>query len=238
MAEVEQSEIMTVLEVSDYLKLSKKTVLTMAQNNQIPCTKIGNQWRFVKSMIDDWLLSRMQVIPQNDLSRLIESEYDIVPISRLTDTELILTGILPGSKKEVLDRLAERAVEAKLVTDKDELLEKLLAREAMASTALGNGLALPHIRKPDGTLVREPRIIIGLCKKGVDFNALDNGKTFLFFLLLSDSETVHLRLMSKLNTYLRDEDFTRRLISSETPDELYGEIIKKEGERKIQEGNA
>jgi len=238
MPETEKSEIMTLSEVSQYLKLSEKTVLKMVNNNEIPCTKIANKWRFVKSMLDDWLLSRMKVIPQNDLSRLIESEYDMVPLSRLTDSHLIMTDIQPGSKSEILERFADHAAKENLVANKDTFLQKLLEREKLASTAIGNGVALPHIRRPSSSLILGPRIIVGLCREGADFNAIDKDKTYLFFLILSDSETVHLRVMSKLSNYLRDEQFVETLIRKKTPEDIYAEIINKESEKMLKEAEA
>ena len=58
-----ENEIMTIKEVSSYLKLADRTILKMANMNQIPSVKIANQWRFMRSIIDDWLISRMKVLP-------------------------------------------------------------------------------------------------------------------------------------------------------------------------------
>ncbi|MBN2050141.1 MAG: PTS sugar transporter subunit IIA, partial [Spirochaetales bacterium] len=184
------TEILTLSETAVYLKLSEKTVLKMARNGEIPCAKVANQWRFVKTVLDDWLISRMQVIPQNDMSRLIESEYDIVPINRLIDESLILTDLKPAPKREILKSLVDLAREHKLIADEEDLLEKLLERESIVSTAVGKGIALPHLRKPSSKLVHGPRIVIGMSRTGLDFESLDGKKTYLVFLILTDSETV------------------------------------------------
>ena len=81
----------------------------MVRNKEIPCAKIANQWRFSKGTLNDWLTSKMEVIPQNDLSRLIESEYDSVPLSRLMDEQDILLDLKSKDREGVIRELAERA---------------------------------------------------------------------------------------------------------------------------------
>ncbi len=229
-----KSEIMTLSETANYLKLSEKTVLKMAGNGEIPSAKVANQWRFVKTVLDDWLISQMKVIPQNDLSRLIEAEYDIVPIDRLIDESLIITDLKPSSKREILKTLVDRAREYGLIADEENLLEKLLERESLVSTAVGNGIALPHLRKPSSRLVHGPRIVIGMCREGLDFDSLDGRKTHLVFLILTDSETVHLRIMAKLNGMLRNEEILDRLLEAKTAGRIVKIFTEYQGEHMFQ----
>jgi len=198
--------ILTLAELSAYLKLSEKTLQKMIKNSEIPCTKIANQWRFSRAMIDDWLRSKMEVVPKNDLSRLIEKEYDIVPLSRLIDENAMIMDLQSDSKLGVLTELAEKAVENKLISNKNSLITKLIEREELTSTAIGNGIALPHLRKPTKEIINEPKIVIGISKNGIDYNSSDKEPTHLFFLILSDSEVVHLRILSKLSRILRNDD--------------------------------
>lgn len=214
------SEIMTLAETAAYLKLSEKTLLKMAAGGEIPCAKVANQWRFVKTVLDDWLFSQMKVIPQNDMSRLIEAEYDIVPINRLIDESLVLTDLKPAPKREILKALVERARTQGLIEDGENLLEKLIEREALVSTAVGNGVALPHLRKPSNKYIHGPKIIIGMCREGLDFDSLDGKKTHLVFLILTDSETVHLRVMARITGILRDRTVLDALLKAETAEQI------------------
>jgi PTS system nitrogen regulatory IIA component len=202
---------MTLAEVAEYLKLSQKTLLKMVNNKEIPCTKIANQWRFSKIMLDDWLLSKMQVIPQNDLSRLIEQEYDFVPLSRLVAVETINCDIKARTRDEALEELADMAETAHLIKKKTLFLKQLIERENMISTSLDHGVAIPHLRKPSPELVNEPRIIIGISKLGIDFNSSDGSKCHVFFLLISDSELVHLRILSRITQLLRKKTSLERI---------------------------
>jgi nitrogen PTS system EIIA component len=222
------NDLMTVSDLAEYLKLSEKTILKMVKNREIPSARIANQWRFSRMMIEDWITSKMEVIPQNDLSRLIERELDFVPLSRLLSEDNILLSMEAVDKRGVLEELAENAVQTGLVSDKDLFFDKLLDRERITSTAIGKGVAIPHLRSPSDEIINEPRIIIGRSAKGVDFSSIDGSSTHLFFLLLSDSETVHRRILSKLAAILRDDDRIMELKQLDSKEDFIGFFIKQE----------
>jgi PTS system nitrogen regulatory IIA component len=222
-------EILTLAEVAEYLKLSDKTILKMVKNQEIPCAKIANQWRFSKPGLNDWLTSKMEVIPQNDLSRLIEKEYDSVPLSRLMDQENIILPLKARNQEEVIRELAEKAHKSRLISDKDLFVTKLLEREELTSTSIGSGIAIPHLRKASSEVVKEAKIIIGVSEKGIDFSSFDGEPTNLFFLLISDSEVVHLRLLSKLSRILRQDDAIKALRSIKTKKGFIQYFIEAEG---------
>ncbi len=212
--------IMTLAEVAEYLKLSEKTILKMIKNQEIPCAKVANQWRFIRPMLDDWLTSQMNVIPQNDLSRQIELEFEYFPLSRLMDEQLITLNINRGSKEEILNQLVGLAKKKNLISEENDLLDKLLDRENLISTGIGNGVALPHLRKPSSRIVYGPKIIIGVSKQGINFDSLDKKPVHLIFLILTDSEIVHLRVMAKLTGILRVMDAIVNLKNISDPKEM------------------
>ncbi len=225
-------DLLTLQEVAEYLQLSDKTVLKMVKNNEIPCAKIANQWRFSKSMLDDWITAKMSVIPQNDFSRLVETQFDYIPLSRLIDEDSIIMDLKGNNSEEVIQELAQQAFNNELVANKDEFIKKLLEREQLTSTSIGQGIALPHLRKPCGTIVCEPKIVIGVSKNGIDFASLDGEKTTLFFLILSDSEVVHLRILSKLTQILSLNNSIDEIKKLNTPKEYIQFFIRTE--QKIQ----
>ncbi|WP_041401757.1 PTS sugar transporter subunit IIA [Salinispira pacifica] len=212
--------MMTLTEVSRYLQLSEKTVLKMVKNGEIPSAKIANQWRFSPSIIDDWITARMNVVPQNDLSRLIEREMDYVSLSRLIDPGSIIMNMRSRDRDGVLRELADLAQARELVKSSDTLFSKLVQREQMLSTGIARGIAIPHIRRPGETDIQEPAIVFGRSPEGIDFASLDGTKTHFFFLLLSDSETVHIRIMSRLAAMLRRDDAREQLRRAEQPQDI------------------
>lgn len=214
MSDSADTEIMTLSEVAAYLKIAEKTVSRMITRGEIPCTKVASQWRFMKSMIDDWLISRMNVVPQNDLAKILENPEGLIPFTRLTSEDLILDNVKPGSKKDILTQLIKPLVEQEIVEDAEDFLRKLLTREKMVTTGIGRGVAIPHLRHPKENPGGGPRMVVGICKPGTDYESMDGKLTHLFFLLVSDSEVVHLRVLAKLNQILREGDFVNRLTNA------------------------
>jgi PTS system nitrogen regulatory IIA component len=221
-------DILTLEEVSQYLKLSQKTVLRMVHGGKIPCAKVGGQWRFIRALIDDWLLAKMKVVPKNDLVRLIEADADAVVLSRLLRPELIELKIQPGSKNEVLAQLVRPLVAAGIVKDEQIFLRKLLHREQMASTAVGKSVAIPHIRNPRENPEGGPALCIGICQEGTDFHAVDGKKTHIFFLLYTDSEVVHLRVLGRISRLLRNEQTVSALVSARKKEHVVRIILQGE----------
>ena len=226
----EPGEIMTLPEVAAYLRLAEKTVLRMVHKGKIPCAKVASQWRFLRSMIDDWLVAKMKVIPQNDLARLIESSPEVVPLSRLLKEENVVLQIRPGTKQEVLHQLVQPLLRSKLIDQEKPFVDKLLEREGIVSTAVGKGIAIPHLRHPQENPGGGPVLVVGICREGTNFEAPDGEKTHLFFLLSTDSEVVHLRVLAKVNRIAGRKDVMARLVGAETAAEVLQVLIRADQE--------
>lgn len=224
--------VMTLGEVASYLRVSEKTVLRMIRDDRIPCAKVAGQWRFIRSVIDDWLFSKMRVMPQNDLGKMVERDYDSVPLSRLIRPDFILQDLKPGTKQEVIEQLAQPFMAQRIVSDKNDFIKRLLGREKMVSTAVGRGVAIPHVRSPGDNRPGGPLLCIGICRDGTDFEALDGKATRLFFLFYTDSEVVHLRVMAKLTAILREDDVVKNIINSKSADEIVALLLQEE-QRKL-----
>ena len=214
MSDSPENEIMTLSEVASYLKIAEKTVSRMIIRGEIPCTKVASQWRFMKAMIDDWLISRMNVVPQNDLAKILENPEGLIPFTRITNEEFIVPNLVPGTKRDILTQLIRPLISQEIIEDPDDFLRKLLAREKMVTTGIGRGVAIPHLRHPRENPGGGPRMVVGICRPGTDYESIDGKLTHLFFLLVSDSEVVHLRVLAKLNQILREGNFVSRLIAA------------------------
>jgi excisionase family DNA binding protein len=206
--------IMTLGEMADYLKIAKRSLLRMAQHGDIPSTKIASQWRFMRSVIDDWMISRMKNLPRTELEKLVKTERLPLPLYRLLPPELVRLDIRAGTKKEVLEQLIDALVKAALVGEPEEFLQKLLEREEMVSTAIFPGIALPHFRKPEEYQLPEPRIVLGLCRQGTDFDSLDGKPTYALFLICASNVVIHLKVIAELALLFRRPDLVERLLAA------------------------
>ena len=219
--------LMTLNELADYLQVAEKTIMRMISRGEIPAIKIGSQWRFSRSMVDDWILSNMQVLPRNDLARLIVDSDDLVPLSRLVQADSVLLDMKPGSKREILEQLVRPLVEKQQIHDARSYLEILLAREAMMTTAIGP-VAFPHARNPRENPAAEPQVIAGICRDGTDYGSLDGSPTYLFLMPFTDSEIVHLKLMAKLAHLFREPGNVEKVLSAESAEHVVGVLISME----------
>lgn len=217
----ENDELLTLSEVAVYLKLAEKTIHRMVQKGEIPCFKVASQWRFSKRMIDQWLNSKLNTPPKDEISRLLESEPELVPFSRMSSPEMILEDLDPGSKEHMLQQLIQPLVAQGYIDQGTDFLNRLMERESMISTAVGNGIALPHIRNPREYTNAVPAVVVGRCREGVDFNSLDGSPTYLFFLIFSTNITVHLRITSRINRILLNKTLIRQLMEAKTKEEIF-----------------
>lgn len=223
---LENGNVMTLAEMADYLKIAKRSLLRMAQRGDIPATKIASQWRFMRSVIDDWMISRMKSLPRGELEKLIQSEKIPLPLYRLLPPELIGLDIRPGTKEQVLNQLIDILVSSALVMDRKPFLQKLLDREDMVSTAIFPGIALPHFRKPEECPMPEPRVVLGICRKGTEFDSLDGKPTFAFFLICAGNVVIHLKIIAELALIFRQPSLIEELTAARTPEQALAVLFR------------
>lgn len=129
--------------------------------------------------------------------------------------ELVRADLVARTKPDVLNELAEVVTAQHPEIDRTKLVATLQERERLNSTALGDGVAIPH-----GKLVGIRRVFaaFGRSRAGVEFQALDGQPTHLFFLLVApeDSAGAHLKALARISRLLKDASFRQRLL--EAPD--------------------
>ena len=223
----EQSDsLLTLSEIAGYLKVAEKTVLRMIQKNEIPCVKIASQWRFDRKLIDEWIAGKMNKVETDELTQLMQEDADNVPLSRLVTEDFIITDLKPGSRKKILTELSKPLVKAGLVEDHDRFVQKLIDREEMMSTCLGRGVAMPHIRNPQENASSTPAIVVGICREGTEFDLTGNDPVRLFFLVYTNNEIAHLRIIGKINAFIRKMTDLNEILTSETPKDVLRVLLK------------
>ncbi|MBN2440615.1 MAG: PTS sugar transporter subunit IIA [Spirochaetales bacterium] len=216
---------MTIKEVSSYLKLADRTILKMANMNQIPSVKIANQWRFMRSIIDDWLISRMKVLPGNDLLHLVSGPKELIQFEKIIQEKYVVMNLKAGSIEEILFELIKPLINEGHIEDEMDYLKKLLSREKLLSTGIGRGVAIPHLRNPGEQLVKQPAVVIGICRDGTDFNAIDGEKTYVFFLISTDSETLHVRIIAKLSRLFINGENIAKILDADSAQSVVDALL-------------
>jgi nitrogen PTS system EIIA component len=143
--------------------------------------------------------------------------------------ELVFPALDAGSKEGVLQELARGLAQAHPEIDPAKLVEVLLEREKLGSTAIGDGIAIPHGKLPGLSTVLGA---FGRHPAGLDFQSLDGAPTKLFFLLVApeDSAGMHLKALARVSRLLKDAAFRSRLVAAETREALY-QLIREEDEK-------
>lgn len=214
------NRVMTTRELADYIKLNEKTIIKMAQNGDLPGVKIGNQWRFPLESIDKYLQNDIVKAKDEDLDRVINTASDVITLSRLTDSNLINLDISATEISDVLQILTQIAVDANLTTSQNELYQQLKEREEMLSTAVGEGVAVPHMRHPNEKIFSKSNIIIARSRQGVNFGAPDQKLVHIFFMTCAPTEFSHIRLLAKIAKFLHKEGTFEKIMQADTVDNV------------------
>ncbi|HVR76372.1 MAG TPA: PTS sugar transporter subunit IIA [Planctomycetota bacterium] len=197
---------LNVKDVARILAVSEKTIYRWISQGSLPAYRVNEQYRFNRAELLDWATSRkINVSPEI----VTEPESSSTPLPALVDA--IQTGgifyRIGGTDRELVLRCVIEAMRLPEEVDREFLFRVLLAREAMESTGVGDGIAIPHVRNPVVLHVTRPAITLCFLEKPVDFGALDGKPVFALFSLISPTVRGHLHLLSRLSLVLRDPDF-------------------------------
>ena len=152
----------------------------------------------------------------------------------LLNKDSILLGGAPTSKSEAIDMLIDLQVKGGNIADREAYKKGILAREAMSSTAVGEGIAIPHAKSE---AVKAPSLAAMTVPGGVDYEAMDDEPSNLLFMIAAPNNgDVHLEVLSRLMTLLMDEDFRAKLLAADSKESFLAaidaaEALEKAGKR-------
>jgi mannitol/fructose-specific phosphotransferase system IIA component (Ntr-type) len=135
-------------------------------------------------------------------------------------TSQIVFELKATEKIQAFEELLDVLLKEDLIENKKPILTRIIDRESLETTAIGHGVALPHARVNTGMDVAA---VVGLSKKGLDFNALDGKKVHLIILLIWNPAIPGLfnHLFAGLAQFLRREEFREKLFKAKNKSELY-----------------
>ena len=150
-------------------------------------------------------------------------------ITEILTPDLVIPELKGSTKSDVLHEMAGYLAQKHQEIDSATLTAVLAERERLGSTAIGDGIAIPH-----GKISGVTNIIgvFGRHRRGVDFDSLDGGPTFLFFLLVApeDSASLHLKALARVSRLMKDSSFRQRLSEADGAEEIF-RLIKEEDAR-------
>jgi PTS system nitrogen regulatory IIA component len=132
------------------------------------------------------------------------------------------------TKPEALAELAKLVANGRSPAVQDQLVQVLAARERLASTGIGEEIAIPHGKLDAvGTLV----VGVGRSLQGVDFESVDGKPTRLFFVLVApeNSTGIHLKALARISRLCKEPDFRSRLLAADNAEEMYRILCQEDG---------
>lgn len=157
-------------------------------------------------------------------------------ISELLDLRSIALNVSVNTKDEAINKLVDLMCASEKISDKKAYKKGILAREALTSTGIGEGIAIPHAQDAS---VKKAGLAAMTVPRGVDYDSLDKQPAHLFFMIAApeDGGSLHLQALAKLSALLMDEDFRKELLNAQTAQEFLSVIDKKEALKDQQENN-
>lgn len=206
-----------------YLHLSPAAVTKLAERGKVPARRVGGDWRFSAAEIHHWLEDRIGISGDEELmqmetalDRAAQADDAEVSIAELLKLDAIEVPLDARTRGSVIEKMCGLAARTHLLWDAAKMAEAVRAREEMHSTALDNGVALLHPRRPMPAILAEAVLALGVSAGGIPFGT-GGQLTDIFFLICSTSDHEHLRILARLSRVINDQDFLVQLRTAQSP---------------------
>ncbi len=218
-----------------FLHLMPPQVLRMAERGRLPGRKVAGAWRFSRPEIHHWLEDRIGV---SDEEELIEVE-DVLDrddpaqeqppsIAKLIPEGGMAVPLKARTQPKVITAMTNLAMETGMLWDPAKMAEAVRARENLHPTALDNGVAMLHPRRPLPGILAEAVIALGRTHQGIPFGG--GCLSDIFFLICSTNDREHLRILARLSRLVGDAEFISALRDSEDVRDMRAAIVQFESE--------
>ncbi|MDZ7617118.1 MAG: PTS sugar transporter subunit IIA [Patescibacteria group bacterium] len=210
---------LSVRDSARLLKVSEKTIYRWVKEGKLPAYRVNEQYRFNRAELLEWATSQRLNVSA-DIFAEPDGEGGLVSLTEALRAGGIHYRLGGADKRSVLESLVEIMPLPDQV-DRPFLLEVLLARESLGSTALGNGIAVPHVRNPIVMHIARPMIALSFLEQPVEFGAIDGQPVHTLFTIVSPTIRAHLHLLSRLAFALRQTEFMAVIASQGSREQVY-----------------
>jgi PTS system nitrogen regulatory IIA component len=225
--------VFSLTEAAEYLHLPEESLQDLVRRGDIPCEKQGGRLVFRHNAIDEWASRRVLGFNDEKLSDFhrqstaqyhdLSSEAAIVPA--LLKPEWIEPALACRSKSSVIRQMVDLADRTGRLCYRDELLESLIEREKLCSTALSGGLALLHPRNHEPYMFEDSFVVVGKTIGQIPFGSPDGSLTDVFFLICSQDDRIHLHVLARLCMMCHQTSLLMELRGIQDPHALYDRLV-------------
>lgn len=227
---------LSVKDAAKLLSVSEKTIYRWIKQNLVPAYKVHEIYRFNRAELIEWATSRRMGVSADAFT---EPESVAEPPPNLYDA-LEAGGVfyrIEGKTREEVLANAVGHVRLPEEVDRGYLSQVLISREQIASTAIGEGIAIPHPRSPGLLNITLPKVSLCFLEKPVDFFALDGRPVEILLLIIAPNLRAHLHLLSRLGFVLRDRKFRSALDQAESRENIFAALAEAEKKIKVRDNS-
>jgi PTS system nitrogen regulatory IIA component len=222
-------------QLAAYLHLGPQQVARLSERGKLPGRKVAGQWRFAQAEIHHWLEDRIGLSDEEELLQVEQvlqrsgSDEEEAPISiaELLPLEAIAVPLAARTRNSVIRSMVELGATTGWLWDPEKMAEAVRSREEMHPTALENGVALMHPRRPMTNILGQAFLALGITSAGIPFGA-GMPMSDIFFLICSVEDRGHLRVLARLSRLLTAPNFLGSLRAAATAAEARQLIVDTE----------
>lgn len=214
---------LTVREAASYLRVDEATVRRWIRRRGLPAHLVNERLHLNAIELWEWAMEHGISASRALLEQAQRQPEQVPPLSELLTAGGVYHDVGGRDKGTALHEVVRRLPLPPEI-DRDVLATTLEAREAMGSTGIGDGIAIPHVRNPILLRVTAPFITLCLLRDPVDFNALDGKPVHALFTVVSANVPGHLRILGQLGFALHDQELRRLLIRRAPAPEILARV--------------
>jgi PTS system nitrogen regulatory IIA component len=221
---------LTLRQAAAYLGVSESTARRWIGERALPVHEVNERLYLNGVELWEWAVEHGIAVSRSLLEHARRAPDTVPALSDLLRAGGIFYDVDAREKRDVLREFVAR-LPLPPEQDRTTLLSVLEAREAMGSTGIGDGIAIPHVRNPIVLHIDEPFVTLCLLQHPVDFEAADGLPVHALFMVVSPTVPVHLRVLAQLGFVLRDDTLRGLLRARAAADEIIGRIEMLEATR-------
>lgn len=232
------NEDFDVASLATYLHLTPTQVERMAGRGKLPGRKIGGQWRFSQAEIHHWFEDRIGASDEEELvevEKVLQAEdKDVEPdemdFALLVPEQIVFVPLAARTKNSLIQNICAETAKSGVLWDPDKMADAIRSREQLHPTALDNGVALLHPRRPMPGIMGDPFVALGITPNGIPFGGPRGCLSDIFFLIGSTDDRVHLRVLTRLSRIIANPDTLIQLRECESPSEARDILLAAEAD--------
>lgn len=208
---------LSIRQAASYFGVGEGQVRRWIAERDLPVHRVNEQLLLNAIEVWEWAVERGVPVSRSLLDQARRSPDELPPLGILLTRGGIHRDVAGSDKAEVLAAIVGRLPLPDEV-DREHLLAVLEAREAMGSTGIGGGIAIPHVRNPILLHIEGPLVALFFLRTPVDFDSIDGQPVHAVFVVVTGSIPAHLRILAELGFALRDATL-REFITARAADE-------------------